>query len=66
MNKVRSKGKRPKASSGMMSPAPKQRDIPIFIYLLGLTIFTLTTSEFMVVGMMPSLTTVFDVTIQIR
>ncbi|MDX7999924.1 MFS transporter [Xenorhabdus sp. Reich] len=37
--------------------------MPIFIYLLGLTIFTLTTSEFMVVGMMPSLTTVFDVTV---
>ncbi|AOM42900.1 MFS transporter [Xenorhabdus hominickii] len=37
--------------------------MPISIYLLGLTIFTLTTSEFMVVGMMPSLTDVFGVTV---
>ncbi|CDG98342.1 putative Transmembrane efflux protein of the MFS type [Xenorhabdus bovienii str. puntauvense] len=63
MSKIQSEGASPKASSGTKTPASTQRDIPVAIYLLGLTIFTLTTSEFMVVGMMPSLTGVFGVTV---
>ncbi len=35
--------------------------IPLVVYVLGLTIFALTTSEFMVAGMMPSLSTAFGV-----
>ena len=31
--------------------------MPLVVYILGLTIFSLTTSEFMVAGMMPSLST---------
>ncbi|WP_426578507.1 MFS transporter [Xenorhabdus stockiae] len=41
----------------------KHRDIPLSIYLLGLTIFILNTSAFMVVGMMPSLMNAFAVTV---
>ncbi|PHM71024.1 hypothetical protein Xekj_01440 [Xenorhabdus sp. KJ12.1] len=41
----------------------KHRDIPLSIYLLGLTIFILNTSAFMVVGMMPSLMDAFAVTV---
>ncbi|PHM47572.1 MFS transporter [Xenorhabdus miraniensis] len=63
MNNIQSEEKSPKASSGIAPPMQKQRDIPASIYLLGLTIFVLTTSEFMVVGMMPSLTGVFGVTV---
>ncbi|CDG16106.1 MFS transporter [Xenorhabdus doucetiae] len=64
MNKIQSESASPKDLSGITeSPTQKQRDIPISIYLLGLTIFILTTSEFMVVGMMPSLTGVFGVTV---
>lgn len=37
--------------------------MPLVIYILGLTIFSLTTSEFMVAGMMPSLTIAFDVSV---
>ncbi len=37
--------------------------MPIVIYVLGATIFALTTSEFMVAGMMPSLTAAFHVTV---
>ncbi len=37
--------------------------MPLVIYILGLTIFSLTTSEFMVAGMMPSLTAAFNVSI---
>ncbi len=37
--------------------------MPLVIYVLGLAIFALTTSEFMVAGMMPSLTTAFGVTV---
>ncbi|WP_043420335.1 MFS transporter [Cupriavidus basilensis] len=37
--------------------------MPIVIYILGATIFALTTSEFMVAGMMPSLTAAFGVTV---
>ncbi|MDE9571659.1 hypothetical protein KKJ16_22310, partial [Xenorhabdus bovienii] len=40
-----------------------QHDIPISIYLPELTIFILMASEFMVVGMMPSLMEVFGVTV---
>ncbi|MFC0267260.1 MFS transporter [Kushneria aurantia] len=37
--------------------------MPLAVYMLGLTIFSLTTSEFMVAGMMPSLTQAFDVSV---
>lgn len=37
--------------------------MPFVIYLLGLTIFSLTTAEFMVAGMMPALATAFDVSV---
>ncbi len=37
--------------------------MPVAIYILGLTIFSLTTSEFMVAGMMPSLTQAFGVSV---
>lgn len=39
------------------------RKVPAVVYLLGLTIFSLTTSEFMVVGMMPSLAAALNVTV---
>lgn len=38
--------------------------MPFVVYLLGLTIFSLTTSEFMVAGMMLSLTQAFDIGVQ--
>ncbi|KHA76468.1 MFS transporter, partial [Janthinobacterium lividum] len=34
--------------------------MPLVVYILGLTIFSLTTSEFMVAGMMPSLALAMD------
>lgn len=37
--------------------------MPLVVYILGLTIFSLTTSEFMVAGMMPSLTQAFGVSV---
>lgn len=37
--------------------------MPLVVYVLGLTIFSLTTSEFMVAGMMPSLSTAFGVSV---
>lgn len=37
--------------------------MPLAIYILGLTIFSLATSEFMVAGMMPSLTQAFGVSV---
>ena len=37
--------------------------MPLVIYILGITIFSLTTSEFMVAGMMPSLTQAFAVSV---
>ncbi|ABR89914.1 transporter of the MFS superfamily [Janthinobacterium sp. Marseille] len=37
--------------------------MPVVVYILGLTIFSLTTSEFMVAGMMPSLTQAFGVSV---
>ena len=37
--------------------------MPFVVYLLGLTILALTTSEFMVAGMVPSLATALDVSI---
>lgn len=40
-----------------------RREIPASIYLLGMTIFAITTSEFMVAGMMPSLAAAFDVSV---
>jgi len=38
--------------------------VPLVVYILGLTIFSLTTSEFMVAGMMPSLTVAFGVSVE--
>lgn len=40
-----------------------RRGMPSVVYVLGLTIFSLTTSEFMVAGMMPSLSTALGVSI---
>ncbi|MFT4048196.1 MAG: alpha/beta fold hydrolase [Solimonas sp.] len=37
--------------------------MPLVVYILGLMIFSLTTSEFMVAGMMPSLTQAFGVSV---
>lgn len=37
--------------------------MPLVVYVLGLTIFSLTTSEFMVAGMMPSLSAAFGVSV---
>lgn len=37
--------------------------VPFVVYLLGLTIFALTTAEFMVAGMMPALATALDVSV---
>ncbi|VBB11099.1 MFS transporter [Burkholderia stabilis] len=37
--------------------------MPLVVYILGLTIFSLNTSEFMVAGMMPSLTQAFGVSV---
>lgn len=37
--------------------------MPVVVYILGLTIFSLATSEFMVAGMMPSLTQAFGVSV---
>lgn len=37
--------------------------MPVVVYVLGLTIFSLTTSEFMVAGMMPSLTQTLGVSV---
>lgn len=38
--------------------------MPLVVYILGLTIFSLTTSEFMVAGMMPSLAAAFDISLE--
>ncbi len=43
----------------MSQPTP----IPLAIHLLGLTIFALTTAEFMVAGMMPALAAALDVSV---
>ena len=37
--------------------------MPLVVYLLGLTIFSLTTAEFMIAGMMPSLAAALDVSV---
>ena len=37
--------------------------LPATVYLLGLTIFTLVTAEFMVAGMMPALAEAFSVSL---
>ena len=42
---------------------PLPAKVPPAVYLLGATIFAITTSEFMVAGMMPSLSAAFDVSI---
>lgn len=41
----------------------KKEKIPLVVYILGLTIFSLTTSEFMVAGMMSSLIVEFGVSV---
>ena len=43
-----------------MSARPK---LPFTIYLLGATIFSLVTAEFMVAGMMPALADAFSVSL---
>lgn len=43
--------------------ASSQERLPIAVYLLGTTIFGVTTSEFMVAGIMPSLSTALDVSV---
>lgn len=44
-------------------PEPLPAKLPPAVYLLGATIFAITTSEFMVAGMMPSLSTAFGVSV---
>lgn len=44
-------------------PEPLPAKLPQAVYLLGATIFAITTSEFMVAGMMPSLSTAFGVSV---
>lgn len=55
------------ASDDASGDAPRQetgrRDMPLVVYVLGLTIFSLMTSEFMVAGMMPSLSAAFGVSV---
>jgi len=55
------------ASDDASGDAPRQaagrRGTPLVVYILGLTIFSLTTSEFMVAGMMPSLSAAFGVSV---
>lgn len=46
----------------LSSPASGSR-LPSTVYLLGLTIFSLVTAEFMVAGMMPALAQAFDVSL---
>lgn len=41
-------------------PMKEKTALPFVVYLLGFTIFTLTTAEFMVAGMMPALAQAFD------
>lgn len=41
-------------------PMKERTALPFVVYLLGFTIFTLTTAEFMVAGMMPALAHAFD------
>ena len=53
------------ASSASGTPIAQavREGLPVVVYVLGLTIFSLTTSEFMVAGMMPSLSAALGVTI---
>lgn len=44
-------------------PEPLPAKLPPAVYLLGATIFAITTSEFMVAGMMPSLSAAFGVSV---
>lgn len=46
--------------TGDNSPSKK---LPVAVYLLGVTIFAVTTSEFMVAGIMPSLSVAFGVSV---
>lgn len=38
--------------------------MPLVVYILGLAIFSIGTSELMIAGMMPSLATTFEVSIE--
>lgn len=49
-------------TSGKTAEA-KQAGLPLVVYVLGLTILSVTTSEFMVAGMMPSLSAAFGVSV---
>ncbi len=51
------------AASGIPERDQARQGMPLVVYILGLTIFSLTTSEFMVAGMMPSLSAAFGVSI---
>lgn len=48
-------------ADAVQEPLPAK--VPPAVYLLGATIFAITTSEFMVAGMMPSLSAAFDVSV---
>lgn len=49
--------------SGARERQQVRTGMPLVVYFLGLTIFSLTTSELMVAGMMPSLSAAFGVSI---
>lgn len=51
------------AALGTPTAQALREGLPLVVYVLGLTIFSLTTSEFMVAGMMPSLSIALGVTI---
>src|SRR6478735_8199771 len=51
------------SASGTPTAQAVREGLPVVVYVLGLTIFSLTTSEFMVAGMMPSLSAALGVTI---
>jgi predicted MFS family arabinose efflux permease len=53
---------RPALATGGSGEAKQQR-LPLVVYVLGLTILSVTTSEFMVAGMMPSLSAAFGVSV---
>lgn len=56
----RAQGSRSKTQKLLM---PSRTKIPLTVYLLGLTIFTLITGEFMVAGIMPALAEAFSVSL---
>ncbi|MGH8814415.1 MAG: MFS transporter, partial [Advenella sp.] len=46
-----------------MSKSQEQQTMPVIVYFLALAVFALTTSEFMVAGMMPSLAQALNVSV---